>query len=425
MEEKWWHAFVPKMVICLREKYSWALFRQDLFAGMTVGVVALPLALAFAIASGVAPERGLFTAVIAGFLVSLLGGSRVQIGGPAGALVVIIYGIIQRAGYEGLVVATLLAAGMLIVMAFCRFGNLIKYFPMSLIQGLMTGLGVIVFSLQIKDFFGLPIGELPIKCLSKWSLFIKHFPCFDLMTMGMGLGTLALILIFRRFLKQIPWGIGAIALATLVSICCGFSIETIHSRFGDMPRMLPAPFFPALSWEKIYWAIPDACAIALLGGIESLLSAVVGDNLTGHKHKSNCELLAQGVANMAAVLFGGIPATGTIGRTATNVHSGAVTPISGMVHAITLLVLMFFFSPIVGYIPMSALAAVLVIVAWNLAEPHRFIEGCKKSKIEIVIMLATFSLTVLANVLTGVIVGMGIWLCERLFQKWKSPASLK
>lgn len=422
MDEKWWHAYVPKTVVCLREKYTFVQFRHDLFAGITVGMVALPLALAFAIASGVGPERGLFTAVIAGFLISLLGGSRVQIGGPAGAFVVIVYGIIQRHGYEGLVIATFMASLMLVAMGLCRLGNLIKYFPAALLTGLTAGLGVIVFSLQVKDFFGLPLDQLPIEFLKKWKLYLTHGAEWDGVTTALGIGVLGVIILLRRFAKGIPWGIGAIVLATAVSLFWGLDVETIGSRFGSIPRMLPTPVFPHLEWKGVFRLLPDACSIALLGGIESLLSAMVADNLTGHKHKSNCELVAQGIANMGSILFGGIPATGTIARTATNVHSGAQTPFSGMIHALTLLVIMLFCSSLVGLIPMAALAAVLMVVAWNLAEPHRFLQAFKGGKVEIAVMVTTFTLIVLTNLLTGVIAGMWVWGAVKLFQRWKQPA---
>jgi sulfate permease, SulP family len=422
MEDKWWGIFIPKTVVCLQEKYTWSLFRRDLFAGITVGVVALPLALAFGIASGVGPEKGLFTAIIAGFLISLLGGSRVQIGGPAGAFVAMVYGIVQRHTYEGLVVATLLAAVMLMMMGFCRLGNLIRYFPLSLIKGLTAGLGVIVFSLQVKDFFGLPVEHMPVGFFGKCSLFCEHLPGFDVTTLLLGLGTLGSVFFFRRFAKGFPWGIAVVILATLVSLIFQLDVETIYSRFGAIPRMVPAPTFPDLTLPKLIQMLPDACAIALLGGIESLLSAVVGDNLTGQKHKSNCELVAQGIANLGSILFGGIPATGTIARTATNVHSGAATPFAGMIHALTLLLLMLFFAPIVGYIPMAALAAVLMVVAWNLAEPKRFFLGFKSSKLEIATMVTTFSVILVGNLLIGVTAGMCVWGFGAAFQKWKGLA---
>lgn len=425
MEEKWWQAYVPKSVICLREKYTFFQFRHDLVAGMTVGMVSLPLALAFAIASGVGPERGLFTAVIAGFLISLLGGSRVQIGGPAGAFVVIVYGIIQRHGYEGLVIATLMASVLLVVMGLCRLGNLIKYFPQALLTGLTAGLGVIVFSLQVKDFFGLPLADLPVEFIQKWRLYFNHLAEWHGLTTALGVGVLGVIVLLRRYAKIVPWGIGAIIVATAVTMVGVFDVETIHSRFGMIPRMLPTPIFPQFEWKGVIHLIPDACSIALLGGIESLLSAMVGDNLTGHKHKSNCELVAQGFANLGSVIFGGIPATGTIARTATNIHSGAQTPFAGMIHALTLLMIMLFCSSLVGLIPMAALSAVLMVVAWNLAEPHRFIQSLKASKIEVAVTITTFSMVVLTNLLTGVMAGMWVWGAAQLFQRWKKPAPEK
>ena len=424
-EESWWHAYIPKSIICLREKYSWQIFRKDLVAGLTVGVVALPLAMAFAIASGVSPEKGLFTAIIAGFLISLLGGSRVQIGGPAGAFVVVIYGVIQRHGYEGLVIATLMAAVLLVIMGLCRLGNLVKFIPFALCTGLTAALGILVLSLQIKDFFGLPLTSLPVSFLDKWALYFQYLPQLHVTNFLVALSTLGIIVLFKRYLPSLPWGITAIVITTLGCIVFGINIETIHSRFGEIPRMLPSPNIPYFELKDLIRLLPDAIGIALLAGIESLLSALVADNMIGKKHKSNCELMAQGIANLGSVIFGGIPATGAIARTAANVNSGATTPIAGMIHAVTLLLIMLFLSPLVGYIPMAALAAVLMVVAWNLIEVHRLVDCLKGRKRDALIMLATFFLIVLHDLLIGIVAGLAIYGMQKGFEKWKARAALK
>jgi sulfate permease, SulP family len=423
-DKKKWHDFVPKSVICLfKEPYRLSHFRKDLQAGVTVGVVALPLAMAFAIASGVPPERGIFTAVIAGFLISLLGGSRVQIGGPTGAFVVIVYEIVARQGYGGLIAATLIAGLLLIIMGLCRMGTLIKYIPYPLITGFTTGIAVIIFSSQVKDFFGLKISQVPADFISKWKAFFEAMPTIDPTTCFVGAGTLAVILLIRRFIPYIPWGIASIVIATLV--CWGFHlpVETIVSRFGEVPRMLPFPSFPALPTAFADWhsLIPDAITIALLAGIESLLSAVVADGMMGGKHKSNCELVAQGIANLGSCVFGGIPATGAIARTATNVKTGATTPVAGMIHALTLFLIVLALAPIVSMIPMAALSAVLVMIAWNMSEVKRFRHLLKAPLGDVAVLLSTFLLTVLVDLTVAVEVGM--ILAAFLFMKRTSELS--
>jgi sulfate permease, SulP family len=423
-EESWWHAFIPKTVVCLREKYTLQLFRQDLLAGFTVGVMALPLAMAYAIGSGVGPEKGLFTAIIAGFLISLLGGSRVQVGGPTGAFVIIIYGVIQRHGYEGLVIASLIAGGLLILMGLTRLGNLIKYFPQPLITGFTAGLGLLIFTSQIKDFLGLSIGPLPIHFLQKWHVYFTNLSLIRFSSFFLAAATLASILYVRRYFKVLPWAITAIVFGTVISCLFGLNVETIGSRFGGIPRMLPTPYLPSFEWrwDTLYPLIPDAIAIALLAGIESLLSAVVADQMTGGKHKSNCELIAQGIANLGSVLFGGIPATGAVARTATSIQSGAKTPFAGMIHAVVLLLLMLFLSPLVSYVPLAALSPILMIVAWNMSEVHRFIHTLKASWKEISVLLTTFIVTVLFDLVAGISCGMLIFGLQRAYQKWRQPA---
>jgi sulfate permease, SulP family len=407
--KKRWHDFVPKIIVCLLlEPYRFSTFRKDLQAGVTVGIVALPLAMAFAIASGVGPEKGIFTAIIAGFLISLLGGSRVQIGGPTGAFVVIVYGIVMRDGYGGLIAATLIAGALLIVMGLCRMGTLIKFIPYPLVTGFTTGIAVIIFSSQVKDFLGLKIDKVPADFISKWDSFYHALPTFDATTLSVAAGTLALILAIKRFIPQLPWGIGSIAIATLV--CWGFHlpVDTIYTTFGEIPRMLPMPSLPDLPAAFANWhqLIPDAITIAFLAGIESLLSAVVADGMIGGQHKSNCELVGQGIANLGSCIFGGIPATGAIARTATNVKTGARTPVAGIIHAATLFLILIAFAPIVSMIPMAALSAVLVMVAWNMSEVERFRHLMKAPLGDVALLLTTFLLTVLVDMTVAVEVGM-------------------
>lgn len=408
MKRTAWHEFVPKSYVYLRRNYSLATFKKDLIAGITVGVVALPLAMAFAIASGVSPDRGLITAIIAGFLISVFGGSRVQIGGPTGAFVVIIYGIIQRNGYEGLAICTLIAAFFMIVMGVCRLGSWIKYVPHPLITGFTTGIAVIIFSSQIKDFFGLNMGAVPADFVEKWKAYFLAMPTFDFASCAMGAGSLALILILRRYFPRIPWGIATIVLATLVYFIFDMPIQTIESRFGALPRTLPMPAFPALhiSLEKMQEYLFDGLAIAFLGSIEALLSAVIADGMIGARHKSNCELVGEGIANFASVLFGGVPATGAIARTATNVKSGAQTPMAGMIHAVVLFGVIFFLAPVVSKIPLAALASVLIMVAWNMSEVHQFVSLLRAPQGDVAILLTAFLLTVFVDITFAIAFGM-------------------
>ncbi len=408
-QERWrWQEFIPKFWICLREKYNLTVFKKDLLAGITVGVVALPLAMAFGIASGVTPAQGLYTAIVAGFLISLLGGSRVQIGGPTGAFVVIVYDIIQRHGYDGLIIATFLAGILLIVMGLCRIGSWIKYIPYPLITGFTSGIAVLIFSSQIKDFFGLTMSTPPGDFIEKWGAYFQALPTLDPTTLSVGLGTLVLIILIRRFVPVVPWGITSIFVATAICMLFGLNVETIHTRFGELPRTLPFPSLPAfhLNFADFRELVPDVMVIAFLAGIESLLSAVVADGMIGGRHKSNCELVGQGVANLGSVIFGGIPATGAIARTATNVKSGAKTPIAGIVHALTLLLIILILAPLVSAIPLSALAAVLVMVAWNMSEVEHFRHLFKAPPGDTVVMLVTFFLTIFVDLTVAVEVGM-------------------
>lgn len=408
MQRTVWQEFIPKSYLYLRNKYSFQLFRKDLIAGLTVGVIALPLAMAFGIASGVTPERGIITAIIAGFLISLLGGSRVQVGGPTGAFVVIIYGIIQRNGYEGLAISTLIAAIMIAVMGICRLGSWIKYVPHPLITGFTTGIAVIIFSSQVKDFFGLNMGQVPAEFIEKWSSYFEAFPTTHLPTFFMGIGSLGFILILRKFFPRIPWGIATIVLATLVYMIFNIPLQTIETRFGELPRTLPMPSIPSLyiPADKLSEYFFDGLAIAFLGSIESLLSAVIADGMIGGRHKSNCELLGQGIANFVCVLFGGIPATGAIARTAANVKTGAQTPVAGMIHAITLFLIIFLLAPIVSKIPLAALASVLIMVAWNMSEVKYFVALLRAPKGDVAILLTAFIFTVFVDITFAIAIGM-------------------
>jgi SulP family sulfate permease len=372
---------------------------------MTVGVVALPLAMAFAIASGVPPERGLYTAIIAGFLISFLGGSRVQIGGPTGAFVVVVYSIVERHGYDGLVMATFIGAVLLIGMGLFRLGSWIKYIPHPLITGFTSGISLVIVSSQVKDFFGLAIESVPADFVAKWHTYFSAASTWSSPALLTGMGTLILVLLLRQFAPKAPWGVIAIVLATCVAYMADLSVETIQSRFGDLPRGLPLPGFH-LNWDKFRDVIPDAITIAILAGIESLLSAVIADGMVGGRHKSNCELVAQGLANLGAICFGGIPATAAIARTATNVRTGAATPVAGMLHAIFLFLILFFFAPMVGYIPLPALAAVLMVVSWNMSEFTRFYHLLKAPRGDVAILLAAFFLTVFVDLTVAVEVGM-------------------
>lgn len=407
-KKTFWSAFIPVSWSVLREGYAFGDFKKDLIAGMTVGLVALPLAIAFAIASGVSPEQGICTAIVAGFLMALLGGSRFQIGGPTGAFVVIIYAIMQRQGYEGLVFVTLLAGAFLLIAAFSRLGNLIKYIPYPLVTGFTTGIAAIVFSSQMKDFFGLKMGEVPAEFIPKWGALFSALPTFDPTTLLVSLGTLGLIIFIRRVAPVIPWGIASVAMATLVTWGFDLPIDTIESRFGELSRSFPFPSLPKFSLSFAAWPdlFSDAFTIAFLAGVESLLSAVVADGMAGTRHKSNCELLAQGVANIGSVIFGGIPATGAIARTATNVKAGARTPVAGMIHAITLLLILLIFAPVVSKIPFAALAAVLVMVAWNMSELEHFRHLFRAPLGDVAVLLSTFLLTMLVDLTVAVEVGM-------------------
>ncbi|MBI5022063.1 MAG: sulfate permease [Ignavibacteriales bacterium] len=411
----------PKLFKILRDGYTKNQFYSDLVAGIIVGIVALPLAIAFAIASGAKPEQGLYTAVIAGFIVSAFGGSRVQIAGPTGAFIVIVYGIIQKYGYDGLVIATIMAGVFLIIMGLAKLGTLLKFIPYPLTVGFTSGIALIIFSSQVKDFFGIKIENLPVDFIDKWIAYGQKFNTFDLNTLLVGIGSLLIILLWSRVTRRIPGTLIAIIVATTVVQLAQIPVETIGSRFGGVPNTIPAPRIPQVSWQTITDLVSPAITIALLGAIESLLSAVVADGMIRSRHRSNMELIAQGAANIVSPLFGGLPATGAIARTATNIKNGGRTPIAGIVHAITLFLIMLCFGSWAAMIPMPTLAAILIVVSYNMSEWRSFIKILRSPRGDIAVMLVTFALTVIIDL--TVAIEVGIVLAALLFMKRMSEVS--
>ena len=397
--------FTPKLFTTLKN-YSWKQFSADLSAGVVVGIVALPLAIAFAIASGVSPEKGLFTAIIAGFIISAFGGSRVQIGGPTGAFIVIVYGIVQKYGVDGLTVATLIAGVMLILMGLLRMGSIIKFIPYPLIVGFTSGIALIIFSSQIKDFMGLKMADVPADFLEKWKAYFEHLNYISLSAILIAVSTIVITIYFSKITHRVPGSLVAILLATAAVSIFHLPVETIGSHFGAIPSSLPAPHLPNIDWKTIQYLIRPAFTIAILGAIESLLSAVVADGMIGGNHKSNMELVAQGIANVVSPIFGGIPATGAIARTATNVKNGGRTPVAGIIHAVTLLIIMVFVGKWVTLIPISCLAGILVVVSYNMSEWRSFVSIIRSSKNDTIVLLSTFFLTVLVDLTTAIEIGM-------------------
>lgn len=396
----------PKLFTVLKEGYTLKMFWQDLSAGVLVGIVALPLAIAFAIASGVKPEQGLYTAIVAGFLISFLGGSRVQIGGPTGAFVVIVAGIMQQYGYEGLAVATFIAGFLLILMGLLRLGSVIRFIPHPVTVGFTAGIAVIIFTSQIKDFFGLAIPNLPAEFVGKIEAYIHHISTINPWAVLIGGISFLIILLWPKVSRKIPGSLVAILVSTVLVQIFNLPVETIGQRYGSVPNMLPVPQIPHVSWEIIQKMFSPAVTIALLAGIESLLSAVVADGMLGTRHRSNMELIAQGIANIASPIFGGIPATGAIARTATNIKNGGRTPVAGMIHAITLLLILMFFGKWAELIPLASLAAVLMKVAINMSEYHVFASIFKTTKSDTAVLLTTFLLTVFIDLTVAIEVGI-------------------
>ena len=397
--------FVPKSITTLKS-YSRSQFRSDLAAGVIVGVVALPLAIAFAIASGVTPDRGLYTAIIAGFLISALGGSRVQIGGPTGAFVVIVYGIVQKYGIDGLVVATIMAGVILVILGVAKLGSAIKFIPHPVVVGFTSGIAVIIFSSQVKDFLGLRMGDLPVEFIPKWLAIASHLDSINARALAVSLIALLIMVLWPRLSHRIPGPFVALFATTLAVWLFNIPVETIGTRFGAISASLPHPIVPHVSLAQVTALVAPAFTIALLAAVESLLSAVVADGMIGGRHRSNMELIAQGVANIVAPMFGGMPATGAIARTATNIKNGGRTPVAGMVHALTLLLITLFFGRWAALIPLATLAAILVVVSYHMSEWRTFRSELTAPKSDVAVLLTTFSLTVLVDLTVAIEVGM-------------------
>ena len=397
--------FRPKLWTTLKD-YNLQQFTKDLMAGMIVAVIALPLSIALAIASGVTPEQGLYTAIVAGFLISFLGGSRVQIGGPTGAFMVIVYSIVMEYGMEGLTIATLMAGVLMIFFGLIRLGSVIKYIPYPITTGFTSGIALTIFSSQIKDLFRLETGNLPVEFLDKWSVMIQSFPTMDLTTLLVGLLALAIILLWPKVNKKVPGTLIALIVTAALVRILGLDVPTIGSKFGSLSASLPQFSLPGVTMEKVQMLIMPAVTIAILGSIESLLSAVVSDGMIGGKHRSNTELIAQGIANGASALFGGIPATGAIARTVANIKNGGRTPVAGMVHAIVLLLMLLFLMPLVKMVPLTSLAAVLIVVAYNMSEWREFVAQFRGPKSDVLVLLITFLITVFVDLVRAIEVGM-------------------
>lgn len=405
--------FKPKLLTALKN-YSKQLFMADLMAGIIVGIVALPLAIAFGIASGVSPEKGIITAIIGGFIISFLGGSKVQIGGPTGAFIVIIYGVIQQYGEAGLIIATIMAGILLILLGVFKLGAIIKFMPYPIIVGFTSGIAVTIFTTQIADIFGLTFGgeKVPGDFVDKWLIYFKHFDSINWWNTIMSVASIGIIAITPKFSKKIPGSLIAIILITIVTYILKIyggidTIDTIGDRFS-ISSQLPDAQVPALTWESMKGLFPVAITIAVLGAIESLLSATVADGVTGDKHNSNTELIAQGAANIITPLFGGIPATGAIARTMTNINNGGKTPVAGIIHAVVLLLILLFLMPLAQYIPMACLAGVLVVVSYNMSEWRTFRALMKNPKSDIAVLLITFFLTVIFDLTIAIEVGLVI-----------------
>jgi len=401
--ERW----LPRSITALRG-YSTTRFVQDVVAGLTVGLVALPLAMAFGIASGVTPQAGIYTAVVAGFIISAFGGSRTQIGGPTGAFVVIVAGIVARFGMSGLALVTVMAGAMLVIMGLTGLGTAVRFIPRPVVIGFTNGIALLIASTQIKDFLGLQTPAVPSEFLPRIALLAEHIASIHWPTLAIALISLAIILLLPRFAPRIPGSIVALFGATLAVALFHLPVATIGSKFGGIPQGFPPFSLPNFHAAHILPLLPSAFTVALLAAVESLLSAVVADGMTGDRHNSNMELVAQGIANLVSPLFGGIPATGAIARTATNIRSGARTPIAGMVHALTLLAILLVAAPLARFVPLATLAAVLFVVSYNMGEWHEIGAILKLSKADIAVWLTTFALTVFADLTVAVGVGMAL-----------------
>ena len=419
--------YKPKLVSTLKH-YNRSKFMQDLMAGIIVGIVALPLAIAFGIASGVTPEKGIITAIVAGFMVSVFGGSRVQIGGPTGAFIIIIYGIIQKYGFEGLTIATLMAGLFLVLFGLLRLGTIIKYIPYPIVVGFTSGIAVTIFTTQIKDLFGLTLPSNPSDFIEKWGVYLQNFNTIDPWCALIGVASVVVIAVTPRFSKKIPGSLIAIILMTIVALLLKnfagvLSIETIGDRFS-ISNELPAAQVPDMNWETIKSLVSPAITIAILGAIESLLSATVADGVIGDHHDSNTELVAQGLANIASPLFGGIPATGAIARTMTNINNGGKTPVAGIIHAVVLLLIFLFLMPLAKYIPMACLAGVLVVVSYGMCGWRSFLELMKNPKSDVTVLLITFFLTIIFDLTIAIEVGL-IIACLLFMKRMSETTDIK
>lgn len=417
---------LPKIITTI-QSYSWPLFMADLLAGITVAMVALPLSLAIAIASGADPAKGLVTAIVAGFLISLLGGSRVQIGGPTGAFIVVVFGVIAEYGYDGLVLATFMAGLILVVAGYFRAGRLIAYVPEAVVNGFTIGIGVIIATSQIQDFFGLRLENPPANFLEKLPALWGAAGTVSLAALAVALVTLVLIIALRRLAPRFPGLIVAVGVGSALVVVFALPVDTLGSRFGALPSQLPWPSLPDLSPARIIELLPSAFIIAFLAAVESLLSAMVADKMIGGSHRPNAELSAQGAANIASALFGGLPATGAIARTATNVRAGGKTPVAGIVHAVVILLVMLLAAPLAGYLAMPALAALLILTAWTMTEPHKWRGYARGPRSDVFLLLLTLVLTVVVDLTVAIGVGVSVGLALRWLQRaprdsdWSPP----
>ncbi|MBU3229171.1 SulP family inorganic anion transporter [Clostridium algidicarnis] len=405
---------VPKSITCLKG-YTKEQFMKDFSAGIIVAIIALPLSIALAIASGVSPEKGLYTAIIGGFIVSLLGGSRVQIGGPTGAFVVIVYGIVQKYGMDGLLISTIMAGIFLILMGLLKLGGLIKYIPSSITSGFTSGIAIVILSTQVKDFLGLTMSSVPSEFLAKWTAYINSMNTINIQSLFIAILTLLIIIFWPKISKKIPGTFVAIIIATIITMVFNLKVDTIGSQFGELSSALPKLVVPNVSFEMINQLMLPALTIAILAGVESLLSAVVADGMIGGKHRSNMELIAEGVANIFSGMFGGIPVTGAIARTAANVKNGGRTPVAGIVHSFGILIIMMLFMPYVKLIPMASLASILVLVAYNMMEWEAFKQIFKAPKGDALVFIVTFILTIFLDLVVAI--GVGVVLSSFLFMK--------
>lgn len=419
------HLYRPKLATTLSEGYGLRDLRSDAMAGLTVAILALPLSMAIAVASGVSPDRGLYTAIIGGFLVSALGGSRYQIGGPAGAFIVLVSATVAKFGIDGLILTVVLSGVMLTLVGALRLGSLIRHIPHAVTVGFTAGIAVTIFASQIKDLAGLKLaGAEPGAVLPKLAALGQAAPTANLFALALGVAVAAVILGMRAWRPAWPGMLVAVVAATLAATFLHLPVETIGSRFGGIPHGLPAPHLPAVSWPLLAAVFPAALSFTLLGGLESLLSAKVADSMTGRVHRSNMELVAQGLANIGSAAFGGISVTGTIARTATNIRAGARSPVAGILHAAFILAFMLVAAPLASYIPLAALAGILVVVAWNMAERKEFASLLTNWRAGAV-LLATFGLTVLHDLMAGIIAGCGLallfWAASRVRRKFMRP----